>query len=168
MSCDIHAPLGPSDHNTVQVSLCLRQHLKNSTHPTKKIRLYSKVDLDLANQLLKNLPLATADDDIDVHWRKWKSLFMKAMDRFIPSKYVPVKSATPWITSDIRKDIAKRECLFRKAKHSNCNDHLLQFKRIRNPVVNKIKMLRGLFRKTISIRHNQQILLVSHQICEPT
>ena len=34
------------------------------------------------------------------------------------------------------RDIAKRERLFRKAKHSNCNDHLLQFK---NSVVNKIR-----------------------------
>ena len=30
VSCDILASLGPSDHYTVQVSLRLRQHLKNS------------------------------------------------------------------------------------------------------------------------------------------
>ena len=70
--------------------------------------MYSRADLDLANQLRKNLPLATPDDDIDVYWRKCKSLFMETMDQSIPSKYVPVKSTTPWITSEIRKDIAKR------------------------------------------------------------
>ena len=150
VSCDILAPLRPSDHYTVQVSLRLRQHLKNSKPPTKKLWLYSRADLDLANQLLKNLPLANPDDDIDVYWRKRKSLFMEAMDQSIPSKYVPVKSTTPWKTSDIRKDIAIRERLFRKAKRSNCNDHLLPFKRIRNSVVNKIRNAKRTFFKKLS------------------
>ena len=49
---------------------------------------------------------------------------MDAMNCSIPSKSIPINSATPWINRDIRTDIAKREHMFRKAKRSNSQDHL--------------------------------------------
>ena len=150
VSYDVQAPLGSSDHYTVQVTLHPRQPPKKDKPPSKKIWLYKRANPELANQLLRKLPLATPDDDIDVYWGKWISMFMEVMDQTIPCKYVPVKSATPWITNDIRKDIAKKERLFRKAKRSKCNDHLQQFKRIRNSIVNKIRNAKRAFLKTLS------------------
>ena len=67
-----------------------------------------------------------------------KTVFMDAMNCSIPSKSIPIKSATPWINRDIRTDIAKRECMFRKAKCSNSQDHLSRYRSLRNSIVSKI------------------------------
>lgn len=63
---------------------------------------------------------------------------MDAMNCSIPSRSVPIKSATPWINRDNRADIAKREHMFRKAERSNSQDHLSRYKSLRNSIVRKI------------------------------
>ena len=127
ISCDILPPLATSDHHAVQVALKLKTSPRDTKPPTKKIWLYSKADLTLAKQLLKQLPIVSTGDNIDVFWRKWLTVFMDAMNCSIPSKSIPINSATPWINRDIRTDIAKRERMFRKAKRSNSQDHLSRY-----------------------------------------
>ena len=76
-----------------------------------------------------------------------KTVFMDAMNCSIPSKSVPIKSATPWINRDIRTDIAKRERMFRKAKRSNSQDHLSRYRSLRNSIVSKICEAKKFFEK---------------------
>ena len=76
--------------------------------------------------------------------------FLDAMNRSIPTRHVPIKSATPWITNDIKRDIARRERMFRKAKRSNSQDHVSRYKRIRNSIITKIRVAKKSFFKKLS------------------
>ena len=96
------------------------------------------------------LPIASIDDNIDVIWRKWVTVFLDAMNRFIPSRHIPIKSATPWIDRDIKNDIAKRERMFRRAKHSKSQDHLSRYRRLRNSIISKIRCAKKSFFEKVS------------------
>ena len=137
-------------HYAVQITLKLKASPRDTKPPTRKIWLYSKADLTIAKQLLKQLPIASTGDNIDVFWRKWLTVFMDAMNRSIPSKSVPIKSATPWINRDIRTDITKRERMFRKAKRSNSQDHLSRYRSLRNSIVSKIREAKKSFFEKLS------------------
>ena len=98
----------------------------------------------------EKLPIASSDDNIDFFWRKWLTVFLDAMNRSIPTRHVPIKSATPWITNDIKRDIARREHMFRKAKRSNSQDHVSRYKRIRNSIITKIRVANKSFFEKLS------------------
>ena len=78
-----------------------------------------------------------------------KTVFMDAMNCSIPSKSVPIKSATPWINRDIRTDIAKR---------SNSQDHLSQYRSLRNSIVRFVKLRNPSSQSTTSNRKFQSII----------
>ena len=98
----------------------------------------------------EKLPIASSDDNIDFFWRKWLTVFLDAMNRSIPTRHVPIKSATPWITNDIKRDISRRERMFRKAKCSNSQDHVSRYKRIRNSIITKIRVANKSFFEKLS------------------
>ena len=52
---------------------------------------------------------------------------------------VPIKSSTPWINREIRKDIAKRELFYKRYKKSNSQDWLSKFRALRNKIVTNIR-----------------------------
>ena len=80
------------------------------------------------------------------------------MNRSIPSRHVPIKSATPWINRDIKNDTAKRERMFRRAKHSKSQDHLSWYKGLRNSIIIKIYCAKKSFFEKLSqhITSNQK------------
>ena len=81
------------------------------------------------------------------------------MNRSIPTRHVPIKSATTWITNDIKRGIARRECMFRKAKRSNSQDHVSQYKRIRNSIITKIRVAKKSFFEKLSYEIKSKILI---------
>ena len=66
VSCGTLAPLANSDHYTVQVIINISSKKTSSNPPRKQVRMYSQTDFSLANQLLKELPVASCTDNIDL------------------------------------------------------------------------------------------------------
>ena len=83
--------------------------------------------------------MASTSGSIDIFWRKWSKSFLAAIRKSIPSKLVPIKSSTPWINWEIRRDIAKRELFYKRYKKSNSQDWLSKFKTLRNKIVTNIR-----------------------------
>ena len=137
--------LANSDHYTVQVTISISSK-KSSPNPARKqVWLYSQADLSLAKQLLKDLPVASSTDNIDLFWRKWSHSLRSIMRQCIPRKSVSIKSPTPWINREMRSDVAKCERLFRKAKRSHSEDYFSRYRRLRNPIVTKIRIAKKAF-----------------------
>ena len=145
ISSGVHSPLGTSAHNSVIVCPKTSSKRKPSKPPTKLVWLYKSTDLPEATCLLKELPVAPANCNIDLAWRQWHKSFLVIIKKVIPRKKVPAKSITPWITQDIRQDIKRRERYFTKAKRSCSQDWALRYKALRNVIVNKIRMAKKSF-----------------------
>ena len=141
-SCSVSSPVGSSDHASVSVVLKLPQRRKYPRPPMKSVWLYNSVNMSLARDLLSKLPVG---EDIDTFWKKWQKSFISAMKQAIPSKNVPIKSSSPWITQEIRSLTLRRERQFRRFKRSNSHDHLSKYKSLRNAIVSKIWSAKQIF-----------------------
>ena len=124
LSCEVLAPLANSDHKTVVLTLSSPSSHKHFPQPRKTVWIYKKADIQLAKRLLRDLPMASTSGSIDIFWKKWSKSFLAAIRKFIPSKLVPIKSSTPWINREIRKDIAKRALLYKRYKKSNSQEKI--------------------------------------------
>ena len=94
--------------------------------------LYKRVDM----QGLKDHIRAFADcfmlqdfTHINVNdmWLEFKTVFLKAVDKFIPSKMTKGKLGYPWTDARIRALLKKKEKMYDKARRSN-DDRLKQLR----------------------------------------
>ena len=144
-SCLVTAPIANCDHNPVSVLINFPFWPRLPKPPTKHVWIYKLADIELGHELLKDLPLASDDDDINDFWNHWSRTFLTTMKRGIPCKSVPVKSNTPWINCEIRLAIRKRERLYQKFKSTKCHDWLLKYRSLRNSIANKIRVAKRNF-----------------------
>lgn len=128
---------------------CLKRKKQTQPH-MKSVWIYKAADIPLGRKLISSLPLAGPSDDIDAYWRKWLNDFLSIMEKCIPRKRVPIESKMPWINGEIRRDISKRECLFRRFKRSLSYDILQKYKSLRNTIVNKIRSAKKSFLNNLS------------------
>ena len=144
------APVSNCDHNPVLLKIKLSHSSPRIKPPSKSVWLYNKANLELGRELLRDLPVAADDDDIDEVWWKWCQSFLSAMRECIPSKSVPVRSRTPWITRDTKSDIKLRNHLYHKFKLSSCRDWLIKYRNLRNKIVNEIREAKRAFFSTLA------------------
>ena len=52
-----------------------------------------------------------SDDDIDVVWGKWVSLFEMTVQAVIPTKRLKRRNHLPWVNREIRKQIRRKRHL---------------------------------------------------------
>ena len=52
-------------------------------------------------------------------WTDFKTEITKAMDKFVPSKMTKSRVGHPWINTDIKRLLKRREKLFRRSRMSN-------------------------------------------------
>ena len=136
-------PLESSDHHSVLTTIKLSSKTRPRRPPTRKIWLYSRADLPLARSLLSDLSLRPpqAPTLTLACWSQWNTRFLSAMEKSVPSRYIPIKSFTLWIDCNIRNDMHRRERLYRKFKRSNW---LLKYRSLRNKITAKIRLAKKL------------------------
>ena len=123
-----------SDHDAI--SFCLKL---TKAPPSKQIIRdyfqYDKVDTEHFNNILSYTPwdLFMDDNDIESSWEGFLDLFEAAVHDCIPRKRSRRKS-NPWITSDIKKLIRKKQKAFKDAKRSATKELWEQYKHLRNEV----------------------------------
>ena len=64
-------------------------------------------------------------------WIEFKTVFLKAVDKFIPSKMTKGKLGYPWINARIRAFVRKKEKMYHKARKSNGDSLKSRYKRLR-------------------------------------
>ena len=64
-------------------------------------------------------------------WVKFKTGFLEAVERFIPSKMTKTKYSLPWIDATIKRLMKRRQKLYLRARKSNDPDVKNHYKRFR-------------------------------------
>ena len=80
-------------------------------------------------------------------WVKFKTGFVEAVERFIPSKMTKTKYSVPWIDATIKRLVKKRHKLYLRARKSKDSDVKIHYKRFRAHVQ---KVLRDAYWKYVS------------------
>ena len=80
-------------------------------------------------------------------WVKFKTGFVEAVERFIPSKMTKTKYSVPWIDATIKRLVKKRHKLYLRARKSKDPDVKIHYKRFRAHVQ---KVLRDAYWKYVS------------------
>ena len=91
-------------------------------HRTRKVYLYHKAGLIGLRNFLQNayihLKVHVSSMNFETKWVYFKIKLFKAVDKFVPSKVLKSKSGLPWVNSRIRREVRKREYLYKKAKRT--------------------------------------------------
>ena len=64
-------------------------------------------------------------------WIEFKTVFLKAVEKFIPSKMTKGKLGYPWTDARIRALFRKKERMYHKARRSNDDSLKSRYKRLR-------------------------------------
>ena len=84
----------------------------------------------------------TPDFSVDENWNCFKSKVQQANDKHVPPKRVKSNRKLPWITTQLKRMIRKRERLFKKARRSRLASHWQSYKFYRNSVKKRIQQAR--------------------------
>ena len=92
---------------------------------------------DLEQQNWNDIKLSS---DPNTMWSKWKSMLMECIDRHAPLRHKRVGNRrSPWITSQLQREMRKRDYLKQKAVREDNYQIWEQFKHARNHTNNLIK-----------------------------
>ena len=147
-------PVSSSDHNSVLSTVSLRSSAHFNRQPSKrKIWLYHLADFDRANFLLSSIPWDTLfSSDLDLSWNTFKDNFMRVIDQCIPWKYSSPSSFPPWIDSELKMKIKRRQRLelFTQAKRFNSSLIHQTYCSLRNHITSTIRLKKFQFFHSLS------------------
>ena len=133
------------------------------THPTAKssnttrVWDYKNADIDLLVNILSRTDWnSITDKDVDDATETFTDTLLNAADRCIPTKSVRVRHDKLWITADLRRQIRKRNHLFKLARTRQTSYDWIRWRTQRNLVTSINRKL-----KNSHIKHKVNILLES-------
>ena len=139
---EITVQAGISDHDVVIVNASIKA--KFVKRPRRKIFLFNKGDYEsIASEMRSFNDQLTSkrvsEMDIDTLWSSFRDTLQLSMDQHIPSKLSSSKPSQPWITNATKREIRKKQRLYKKARKSNSTILWDQFKTLRRRTDRKIK-----------------------------
>ena len=117
---DVRSCPGVSDHEMIIYNFHVKA--EKIINRTRKVYLYHKADLIGLRNFLQNayiyFKVHVSSMDVESQWVYFKNKLFEAVDKFVPSKVLKPKSGLPWVNSRIRREIRRRERLYKKAKRT--------------------------------------------------
>jgi len=111
---------GVSDHEMIIYDFHV--NAEKIANRTRKVYLYHKSDLISLRNFLQNayiyFKVRASSMNVETQWVYFKNKLFEAVDKFVPSKVLKSKSGLPWVNSKIRREIRRRERLYKKAKRT--------------------------------------------------
>ena len=143
-------PIGKADHDIVYVEYDIKA--KRIEQASRKIYLYKRADMVGLKEHVAQFKDAYLSEDhshmpVNDMWVKFKTGFVEAVERFIPSKMTKTKYSVPWIDATIKRLVKKRHKLYLRARKSKDPDVKIHNKRFRAHVQ---KVLRDAYWKYVS------------------
>ena len=143
-------PIGKADHDIVYVEYDIKA--KRLKQASRKIYLYKRADMVGLKDHMTQFKDAYLSEDhshmsVNDMWVKFKTGFVEAVERFIPSKMTKTKYSVPWIDLTIKRLVKKRNKLYLRARKSKDPDVKIHYKRFRAHVQ---KVLRDAYWKYVS------------------
>jgi hypothetical protein len=77
-------------------------------------------------------------DTIEENWKQFKEAIETCIEKHIPKKKIGKHHDVPWMTTDIKRRIRKKQRLYNKSKKSKKPSHKKAFKDIRSLIRNKL------------------------------
>ena len=136
--------LSTSDHNAVEFTVSCQQYRK--VQHAKVVYNYNQADFDAFREALSRTPRETvflSDDDIDVVWGKWVSLFEMTVQAVIPTKRLKRRNHLPWVNREICKQIRRKRHLWKVAKDKGTPSAWAKYKKLRNWLKSEISRSRS-------------------------
>ena len=124
--------IGKADHDIVYVEYDIKA--KRIKQASRKIYLYKSADMVGLKDHMTQFKDAYLSEDlshmsVNDMWVKFKTCFVEAVERFIPSKITITKYSVPWIDVMIKRLVKKRHKLYLCARKSNDPDVKIHYKR---------------------------------------
>ena len=79
------------------------------------------------------------ENSVEHNWNAFKNAVMRGISQYVPQKLSMPKYKLPWITTDIGREIRKKDRLHKKAIRSKNQQHWKAFKYQRNQVSKLVK-----------------------------
>ena len=150
---------GCSDHYIVQTIMNLQKPTK---HITKQYRSYRKFDLNNFNndlytelQELHTHTGKSAKNDVDFLWNKFINIFLTISNKHAPLKVSRIKAKQKhWFTPELKIAIKERDTMRKIAVEQNSKHHWSCYKKLRNSIANKLKLLKKQHFTTLLSKNN--------------
>ena len=97
-------------------------------------------------------------DDADISAEQWTKRFLYIMEECIPSITIKRRKNLPWLNTNIVRHKRMRNKMFQKAKRRHKQQHLLQFKKIRNKVVTMLRQEKIKYFNSLSGADNKKTM----------
>ena len=94
----------------------------------------NQADFDAFREALSRTPWETvflSDDDIDVVWGKWISLFEMTVQAVIPTKTLKRRNHLPWVNVEICKQIRRKWHLWKVSSDKGTPSAWAKYKKLR-------------------------------------
>ena len=143
-------PISKADHNIVYVEYDIKA--KRIKQASRKIYLYKGADMVCLKDHMTQFKDSYLSEDhshwsVNDMWVKFKTVFVEAVESFIPSKMTKPKYSVPWIDVTIKQLVKKRNKLNLHAHKSKDSDVKIHHKRFRAHIQ---KVLRDAYWKYVS------------------
>ena len=135
MSTSGNLHLGVSDHDLIYV--IRKQRLPKPKAKTIEFRTTKNLDVNSFVKDLEEIPWdsAYAYDNIDDIWHHWATPFNQTLHKHVPLVQKKIANRQiRWITVQIRKEIRKRNQLYKKFRKNSTNMNWIKYKEQRNIV----------------------------------
>jgi len=161
--CVMYAEVGPPLLDQIRYHMptigILNHPRKPQTSLKRKVYLYSRGDYESYRQQLSAVDWDAlfVDDDIDNIVSNITREVIQSADANIPNRIITVrKDNPPWLTSNIKKCIRRKNRLHRRAKRSNIPGHWAQFRLARNKCNKLITNAKASYYSSISEKMNSE------------
>ena len=127
-------PIGKADHDLVYIEYDIKA--KRIKQASRKIYLYNRADMSGLRDHMSQFKESYLSEDlshmsVNEMWVKFKTGFLEAVERFIPSKMTKTKYSLPWIDATIKQLMKRRQKLYLRARKSTDPDVKNHYKRFR-------------------------------------
>ena len=106
--------------------------IEKSLNRPRKIYHYHRADVDglkaFIARALTDFTARLSTMNVSEQWDYFKEKLSQGLEKYIPSKIAKSKVSHPWVNRKIRRDIRKRERLYKKANKSGSQIDLQAFK----------------------------------------
>ena len=152
---------GIGDHDFVKVSTLLQVQRKKTTK--RRVLLWKRADetqLKLNAIKLNSLFLSEhqTEKDVDKMWTSLQTKLEKLMTDHIPSKMTSTRYHQPWITTETKRLLRKKEKWYKKSKQINSQRVLSKFKNIKKECQQKCRKAHSDYVKNLVSENNYKKL----------
>ena len=130
-----------SDHDIVYAELDIAPQKRTQTK--RKIPIYRKTKWDKIEdemrKTLKEIQNLDVANEVNFLWDTFKSNLLKAVQQFVPHLTSTTRDRPPWITSEVKKLLRKRNRLFKKVKQNSTDNRKEKLRSLKRKITKATK-----------------------------